>query len=248
VRRRLAAAALALFALGSAPAHAAGLPEAGPVRLYLGAGFVPSSATYHETRPFTEFAEAGHIDSQYTGDAGPGFEAGLAWRVTHRFALRAAVSLLRRKEAGSFTAALPHPFFFDAPRLVAGDFSGHHERETAVHFDLALTGATGRLEWAAFAGPSLLGLEADLVSAVSYTQAYPYDTVTVTGTPFAMARGHGIGVNAGVGLDGRIAAHFALAAQARWTRAIVSLSPATGDQVRVTGGGVQVTGGLRLDF
>ena len=106
----------------------------------------------------------------------------------------------------------------------------------------------GRLQWTAFAGPSLVGLEADLLRAVEYTHAYPYDSVTVTGTPFAASRGHAFGFNLGAGLDCQLATHLALATQGRWTRATVPLDAGTGDRVGVAGGGLHLSAGLRLDF
>jgi len=250
MRPRLGRAAIAVLVLGGAPAQAAATapPLAGPVRVYLRAGFVPGSSTFSETRTFTEFAEEGHIDSRYTEDPGPGFEAGLAWRFSHRLGVMAAVSVRSRKEAGSFSAALPHPFFFGAPRMVRGDFSGRRERETGVHLDLALLGGSGRLQWTAFAGPSLVGAQADLVRAVEYTQSYPYDAVTVTGTPFASTRGHGVGFNVGAGVDAQLAPHVALATQARWCRATVHLPATADDRVSVIGGGIQLAAGLRFDF
>ena len=220
----------------------------GPVRLYVRASFAAGSATFRETRPFTEFAEPGHIDSRYTEDPGPGFEAGLTWRFARRLGVMGAVSAMRRKEAGSFSAALPHPLFFGAPRLVSGDFSGHREKETAVHLDLALLAGSGRIQWIAFAGPSLVGVQADLVRAVEYAQSYPYDTVTVTGTPFASSRGRAVGFNVGAGVDCQLARHVALAIQGRWSRATVHLDAAADDRVGVTAGGLHLAAGLRLDF
>ncbi|HEV7500190.1 MAG TPA: hypothetical protein VGQ33_09315 [Vicinamibacteria bacterium] len=244
-------AALFGLSLSVAPVHAADPAPAaavGSVRLYVQAGFVPGSSTFRETRTFTEFAEQGHIDSQYTEDPGPGFEVALAWRFSRRLAVVGAVSTVRRKEGGSFSAALPHPLYFGSPRSAAGDFSGRHERETSVHLDLAWMGGSRRVQWMAFAGPSLIGVDADLVSSVQYTQAYPYDSVAVTGTPFAATRGHALGFNAGVGVDCRLAPHVALATLARLSRATVPLQATADDRVRVRGGGAALQAGLRLDF
>jgi hypothetical protein len=251
MRSRRLAAALFGLSLSVAPVHAADPsppPAVGSVRLYVQAGFVPGSSTFSETRTFTEFAEQGHIDSRYTEDPGPAFEAALAWRLSRRLGVVAAVSILRRKEGGSFAAALPHPLYFGAPRAAAGDFSGRREGETSVHLDLAWMGGSRRVQWMALAGPSLIGVDADLVSSVQYTQAYPYDSVTVTGTPFAATRGHALGFNVGAGLDVQLAPHFALATLARLSRATVPLQATTDDRVRVTGGGAALQAGLRLDF
>jgi opacity protein-like surface antigen len=209
---------------------------------------VPGSRTFSGARTFTEFAEQGRIESQYTEDPGPAFETGLTWRFGRRLGVSAAMTFGRRDEGGSFAATLPHPLYFGVPRRVAGDFGGGAQRETAVHLDLAFLGGAGRVQWSAFAGPSLIRLQADLVQRVDYTQAYPFDTVTVTGTPLATTRGRAVGFNVGAGVDWHMARHVAIGTQLRYSRATVGLEPTAEDRVDVVGGGVHVTGGLRLDF
>ncbi len=241
----LAAVPAALFASPAVPRAAAA--EKGPFRLWLQAGLVAGKPSFSETRTFTEFAEQGRIDSHYDEDSGPGVEGGLGWRFTHRFAVHAAASWARRKEAGSYSAALPHPLYFAMPRHAAGDFSGRSIHETAVHLDLAVVGGSG-LEWSVFAGPSVIETQADLVQAIEYTHAYPYDAVTVTGAPLASVRGHALGFNAGAGLDWHVGPHVALGLQSRFSQANVKLQPAAGDEVAVKAGGLLVSAGLRLDF
>jgi len=220
----------------------------GPLRFSLHGGFVSGSPRFSGTRTFTEFAEQGRIESQYKEGPGPGFEASLAWKFGRRLGVSAAVSFDRRKEAGSFAATLPHPLYFGVPRRVAGDFRGGTQRETAVHLDLAFLGGSERLQWSAFAGPSLIGVKADLVQGVAYTQAYPYDAVTVTGTSFERTSGNAVGFNLGAGLDWQLARHAAIGTQVRFSRATASLKPTADDRVDVRGGGAHLTAGLRLDF
>jgi opacity protein-like surface antigen len=218
------------------------------VRIWVQGGFVPGSRHFTATQTFTEFAEQGRIESQYREDPGPGLELGLGLRLRRRLGLTAAGSLARRDGAGSFAAKLPHPLYFGAFRPAAGDFRGASQSETALHLDVALLGEAGRLQWSAFAGPSLLRVRADLVQRVDYTHAYPFDTVTVTGTPFASTRNHAFGFNVGAGLDWPVARHVAIGAQVRFSRATVSLEPTADDHVEIAAGGLHLTGGLRLDF
>ena len=246
----------AMFALAGATlassAHAdttvPGPTPPGGVRIWVHGGFVPGSRDFTGTRTFTEFAEQGRIESQYREDPGPGFEIGLGVRLRPRLGLAAAGSFARRDGAGSFSATLPHPLYFGSFRRASGDFRGSSQRETALHLDLALLGGSARLQWSAFAGPSLIDVRAELVQRVDYTQAYPFDTVTVTGTPFAATRGHAFGFNVGAGLDWQVARHVAIGTQVRFSRATVSLEPTAEDRANIDAGGVQVTGGLRLDF
>jgi hypothetical protein len=248
--------ALLLFAPGApsfaqteeTPPVPAPRPSPGAWRISILGGFAPGSAQFTETRTFTEFAEAGHIESRYEQDPGPGFEVGAGWRFRPRLGLSAAVTFARRNEEGSFTAALPHPLYFGAPRQATGTFEGRQQKETAVHLDLALAGEARRLQWTVFAGPSLAMIDTDLVRGVEYTQAYPYDTVTVTGTPFDSVSGHAFGFNVGGALAWPAARHVAIASQIRFSRAQVALEPTADDRVTVGAGGLSLAVGLRLDF
>jgi opacity protein-like surface antigen len=91
-------------------------------------------------------------------------------------------------------------------------------------------------------------VRAELVQRVDYTQAYPFDTVTVTGTPLAATSDHAFGFNVGAGLDWQVARHVAIGTQVRFSHATISLEPTAEDRVEIDAGGLQLTGGLRLDF
>lgn len=254
--RALLAGAALLFALGAPsgaqaedpPRATAPRPSPGALRVSFLGGLAHGSSRFTETRTFTEFAEEGRIESRYEQDPGPGFEVGAGWRFRPRFGLSAAVSVARRKEAGSFTAALPHPLYFGAPRQATGTFEGRAQKETAVHLDLTFAGEARRLQWTVFAGPSLALIDTDLVRSVEYTQAYPYDTVTVTGTPFDVVSGRALGFNVGAGLAWPAARHVAIASQIRFSRAQVALEPNADGRVTVSAGGLALAVGLRFDF
>ena len=158
-----------------------------------------------------------------------------------------AAGSLARRDAGTFAATLPHPLYFGAFRPASGDFRGASQSESAVHLDVALLGRGGRLQWSAFAGPSLLALQADLVQRVDYTQAYPFDTVTVTGTPFASTRNHAFGSTWARAWTGPSRA-TSRSGPGAFSRATVSLAPTADDRVEIGAGGLYLTGGLRLDF
>ena len=208
---------------------------------------MPGASRFTDERTLREFAEQGQLESRYQADPGPGVEAALTWRFARRLAVSGAASRLRRKQAGSYAAALPHPLYIGAPRHAGGDFDDRSLHETAVHLDLAVVGGR-RLEWTVFAGPSAIAIRAELLHAVQYTHAYPYDTVTVTGTSFESTRASAIGFNAGGGLDWQLARHVAIGAQTRYRRAAVHLPTTSGEHVRVEAAGLELTGGLRLDF
>ena len=66
-----------------------------------------------------------------------------------------------------------------SPARISGDATGVKRTETAVHVQAVyLVNPGGKLRMAFSGGPTFFNLEQDLVTEVTVTEAYPYDTVT----------------------------------------------------------------------
>jgi len=218
------------------------------IKFDLDGAFGATSFDFRETRPLREFAEDGIINTSYKAKTAPGFEVGLQYRFYRGLGLGAAISRVNRDEEGSFEAELPHPLFFNRDRRVSGDLTGFSYKETAVHVDLVYVGTSGSLDFNLFAGPSFIKVESDLLDQLQYSQAYPYDTVTVTGTPARAFTDNPVGFNAGMSLDYRFGQRLGLGAKVRFSRAKASLQPASGQKVDLDAGGLQVGLGARVFF
>lgn len=231
--------------------QAPGFEPAGPgkFKLMLSGAFGVTSLDFTGIRTFKEFAEDGQIAADYTDDAGPGFEAGLSYRLGRHFAVAASFGLLTRDGAADFQAALPHPLYLDKDRKVDSSIDGLSYQELAGHLDLVLTGRSGRFDFAAFAGPSFFKVKSDLIEPLQYTHEYPFDTVTVTAVPTASVDDTAFGFNVGASADYRLSDHFGLGTQVRFSRAKAELVPAGGGgAVEVDAGGLQVAAGIRVYF
>jgi hypothetical protein len=166
-----------------------------------------------------------------------------------RFGLAVALGYLKRSESVTFTAALPHPFYFGRPRPASGTANGLSYSETAGHLDLVVVPASGRhLEVSLFAGVSLIKVRADLIDHIQYTQTYPYDVVSEVSAPSAPFLDNPFGFNLGASLDGRLSQHVALGAQGRFSRARARLHPSAGNTLGLDAGGFQVGAGIRFLF
>jgi hypothetical protein len=219
------------------------------VKLELDGAFGATSSTFTESRPITEFAEDGVINTDYKGKAGPGFEIGIQFRFTRNLGVNAAFGLLNRDEEATFDARLPHPLFFNRDREVNGTLDGYKLTETAIHLGLVLMGSGGSLDYSVFAGPSMIKVESDILDRIQYSHTYPYDTVTVTATPARTLDDNPIGFHLGGSVDYRFSERFGLGTKVRFSQAKAKLVPTDGgQQIDVDAGGLQVTGGIRIFF
>jgi hypothetical protein len=219
-------------------------------RLVLNGAFGTGTTSFSESRPFTVYLEPTKLNLQYEEKAGPGVDLGLQYNVTRHLGVLAGFSLVNREGSGSYTAALPHPLYFNRPRNVSGSTDALDYSETAGHLDLAATGAAGAFELTAFAGVTFFQVKADVADALQYSQAYPYDTVTSSSVPKKNLSDSPVGYNAGARLDfgfGR-SRRFGLAAQVRYSKATVNLAPSESNSLSFDAGGVLASAGLRIAF
>ena len=202
---------------------------------------------YSEARRYTLFAEDSTLNADYTADSAPAFELGLRYNFRGGLGAELSFSTISRDGSVAVQTGLPHPFLFDRKRDVSLTRDGFAYEETALHFDLAYTKRSGSLELSAFAGGSRLKVTADVVSSLSFSQQYPFDTATLNDLPRTSASDSPFGFNVGGGLD-YVFGRFGLGAQLRFSRAKAKLTVADGNTLELDAGGLQAGIGLRIFF
>lgn len=237
--------ALGLLALAEG---AAAEDRAGRFRLILNGSYDSESLTYSTTRSFTEFVESGSNTGKFSVGSGIGFDGGVQFNVLTHVGIMASVTRYARDQTGAYEAALPHPLYLNQPRRVSGDLPAASYTETAGHFDVVLTGNAGRFDVSGWGGVSVFQIEGRLLSSIQYRHSYPYDAVTITGTPTSPAKDKPKGWNVGAGLDFRVVKHVALGAQVRYSQAKAKLAAGGLETAEFDAGGFQVGGGIRLVF
>jgi hypothetical protein len=149
-------------------------------------------------------------------------------------------------------ASIPHPFFDNQPRDVAGTMSGVSRTETGVHLQVTYTPELrGRLQLTFSAGPSHMRVEQDLITGVLYSESFPYDEATFSRGDTDGASGSALGFNGGVDVKWMLGRRhrFGLGGMLRYTRVSLDLDwPAGGRSIPVKAGGLQGGAGIRLQF
>jgi len=121
--------------------------------------------------------------------------------------------------------------------------------ETGVHLQLQyLVPATGKLHFVLEGGPSWINVDHEVVTDVTVTESYPYDTAAFGGAVTKSTTGSAAGFNAGVDVTWMFAESVGIGGLVRYTRADIDLKAVEGRSLTVKAGGLQGGAGIRVLF
>jgi len=215
--------------------------------VYLGGGYQLGSQNFSQTISKPLYQETATITTAYTADAAPGFDIGAQFNAFKHIGFSAAATVYNRDLKGTYDASFPHPLFYNQARTASGEISGK-QKETAGHVNVVAFGKSGSVDLSAWAGVSFFSVDANLLQDVLYSQAYPYDSVTVTSAPTATVSDSPVGFNIGGSADWRFSKHIGVGVQARYAKATAKLVVPDGSTLEVDAGGFQVGAGIRFHF
>jgi opacity protein-like surface antigen len=226
-------------------------PAAAAPRVWIGinGGYQASTTEFEDSFTFTVNQETGRTRVTYPIEAGFTFDAGGGVRLWRDLGFGLAVSHFARDGVAATGSTVPHPFFLERDRQVDGEAGGLDRTETAIHIQAQYRlPLRGRLQILLMGGPSILQVNQSLVTAVNYSEEYPFDSATFTGVDSREVSGQKTGFNAGADVRWAITRQVGVGAMVRFTRAAVELDPVAGRTISVDAGGAQVGAGLRFAF
>lgn len=185
----------------------------------------------------------------YGSDASRWFGGGAGIRLWRQLGAGVAFSSASRDDVASVQAQIPHPFFFERPRDIEGQSPSLSRSETAVHLQaLYIVPSAGRLRIILSAGPSRIEVSQGTVTAIRYTEAFPFDTAAFDRADTRELSASAVGFNAGADVAFMLTRAAGLAGLVRFTQATVDVSRPDGAQLSLEAGGVQAGVGLRIAF
>jgi opacity protein-like surface antigen len=209
----------------------------------------PSHPDFDETRSFEQFAETGTLRAGYSHSTGFGGEVGLQYLFGENLGAAVALGFLTRDTSADFTGRFPHPLFLNRHREATGVVDGLSHQETAAHVDLVFSKTDGKLTYGVFGGPSFFfNVDVDVMDVPLYRHSYPFDEVSVTGTPAVGFSSSPVGFNVGGDLGYQVGNRIDLGLRVRYSRAKVELDVTDTQSVEVDAGGLQVGLGVRIRF
>jgi hypothetical protein len=237
--------------LSAIPAAAQSHGSAGATHLTIGVsgGVQQAAEDLSDHFSFPKNAETETVDVTYPMKPLGFIDLAAGYRVWKNLGVGVAVSVTSGKVDAEVTASVPHPFFFNQPRTVTGTEHNISHSETGVHVQLQyLIPATGKLHFILEGGPSWINVDHEVVTDVTVTESYPYDTAAFGGAVTKSTTGSAAGFNAGVDVTWMFAESIGVGGLVRYTRADIDLQAVEGRSLSVKAGGLQAGAGIRVLF
>jgi opacity protein-like surface antigen len=169
--------------------------------------------------------------------------------VWHSLGLGFAVGYHKRNRTAAIEAEIPHPYFYDTLRPASFTTEPLQSREAAFHFPaIFMPPAFGPIKVLLFAGPSIFRLSQTQVTNIIVNEAFPYDTVTISGVTTGEKKGTFWGYHAGADVSVFFTRSVGVGGGIRYSHA--NISGFEQDAATTTGvaGGVSVVAGVRFRF
>jgi len=206
------------------------------------------SLSFADTNQFELFKEPAQIETVYRDPRTRGYELGAQFRIVGPLAVGATLQRFENDREASYTASLPHPFFFDRFRELSGAASGLTHEETAIHLDAVVTKTWGPLTLDVFGGPSWFQTKTAVLVDVLYEEVFPYDEVLFQGVEGRVLESRPFGFNVGASATFRIASIVGVDFRVRYSKARSKLFVEEGREIELDAGGLSVGAGLRFFF
>jgi hypothetical protein len=245
----LSIAVLGAVVLDASPAFAQSRSSAPPpwvaiVSVNLG---VQVGNPLEQVSELNKYVEPAPFTATVSKTLAPIFDGGVIVRAWKNLGVAGAVSFASDTGDAEVAAEIPHPFYFDRRRAIAGAASIGHA-EMVVHANAAWLFDRPTLHVVVFGGVSFFKIGQDLVSDVIFDEQFPYDTATFVGADIERVEESTTGFNLGADVTWRLSARWGVGALVRYSRGELPLSVNGVDAGTLTVGGVAIGGGLRVVF
>ena len=195
-----------------------------------------------ETGSFPLYEETATFTSTTKVKGGGLFDIGGAFKVWgNNLLVGVSYSHVASKSDGTLTGSVPDPVVFDHPRTVSKTFADLTHKEDQVHINaIWMIPVANKLDVGISAGPTIFTVKQETIPSLTVTEPGPIVTTTV-----ATNSETAVGFNVGVDVQYMIAKKWGVGGLMRYAGGKVELPGAT---EKLTVGGFQVGGGLRIRF
>ncbi len=195
------------------------------------------------------YAETSSLTAGYDVPAGPGFSGGASFRLWKFLGFGATASSYSTSFPARLAGSIPNPFVFNRARQFEGSVADLTRKELALGAHLrVLLQVSPKFTVSVFAGPTRLSVTQDVVTAIQYSESYPYDTATFRAAALATDSVNKWGIGAGADLAFYFTRNIGVGAGLKYSGGKADLVSLSGRTLTTRLGGAEFGGGLRVRF
>ena len=169
--------------------------------------------------------------------------------VWHSLGIGFAVGYHKRNRSANIDAEIPHPYFYDTLRQASFTTEPLQSREAAFHFPaILMPPAFGPIKVLLFAGPSIFRLSQTQVTNIIVNEAFPYDTVTISGVTTEERKGTFWGYHAGADVSVFFTRSVGVGVGVRFSHANIKGFDQDAATTSGVAGGASALAGVRFRF
>ena len=241
------AASIALCLLaGAHSAYGQSKPPVTTSRGYvvLGGAYLTGSHDFDSQSSLRTNAEDGSYEVDYPLSGGPGFAVSGGFRIWKRLGLRLGGSRFSVDSPATLNASVPHPFFFNRMRTTSASIDGLSHQELSINFSaLGMIPVARRGLLSVYAGPSWIQVKQGTVTDFTYSDTYPYDSITFNQASTSITSGSKVGLGAGADFSFFFSKTVGVALTAQFARTTIALKNGSGD-LPIDAGGASIGFGV----
>jgi opacity protein-like surface antigen len=224
-------------------------PEGPRVHLEVDGVYRSTTQTLSDTASPTIYAESGALSAGYDVPAGPGFSGGASFRLWRNLGVGVSVSSFSTSFPADVRGSIPNPFTFSQPRTFEGSVSDLARKELAIGIHLrGMFQLSPRFGVSVYAGPTRLSVTQDVITAIQYSEAYPYDTATFSAAQISTDEVNKWGVGAGADIAFYFTRNVGVGLGVKYSGGETDLVSLGSAPLTSKLGGTEFGGGLRLRF
>jgi hypothetical protein len=196
-----------------------------------------------------DYAEEGAIATDYGRGTGLQLDLMGGQTVWRHIGVGVGFSYYQKQTPAQVTASVPHPFYFNQARQASFNTQDLKREEIGVYFPvLWMPNSRGPFKVMVFGAPAFYWTELQAVSDVSLSEAYPFDTVAITGVTTTTKTGTSFGYNVGVDIAYMIGRKVGVGGAVHYSHAAISFNNDGNVTTNGNAGGLQFLFGLRSRF
>lgn len=238
--------AVAVLLVAAAPASAQ--PPKERVWFSISGGVQATNNSFDDAFDLTLYTEPEHVTVSYPAKSGVLIAGSGGYRVWRQLFVGFGVTRYSSSADAKVTAQLPHPFFDNTYRTIEGD-AAIDRSEVGAHVLFGwMLRPTRTVRMMLTAGPSYITATQPIVTDVTFTDTYPFDTAQFTGVKTTNSSRGAAGFNAGADVFWMFGKNIGAGGLVQVTHARIKAAANSGRSVSFDAGGAQVAAGLRLLF